>query len=123
MTFTKSFILHFPRQNMTYSVYTTESFDKEVAKLPPLDQEIIRKISFQLKDNPYVGDALRYRFFREKRIREKRLYFLVYDDLSAVLLVAFGGKKTQQETIDYILRDLTEFKVYLEQKIKEENKN
>jgi len=106
---------------MAYSVYTTESFDKEVAKLSPNDREIIQKICFQLKDNPYVGDVLRYRFFREKRIREKRLYFLVYDDLSAVLLVALGGKKTQQETIDYIIRYLIEFKVYLEQKIKEES--
>lgn len=107
---------------MNYSVYTTESFDKEAAKLSPLDQEIIRKICFKLKDSPYVGDALRYKFFREKRIREKRLYFLIYDDLSAVLLVAFGGKKIQQETIDYVVRYLPELKVYLEQKIREENK-
>lgn len=107
---------------MTYSVYTTESFDKEAAKLSLGDNEIIRKICLQLRENPYVGDSLRYKFFREKRIREKRFYFLVYDDLSAVLLVAFGGKKTQQETIDYVIRYLPEFKIYLEQKIRNESK-
>lgn len=106
---------------MTYAVYTTESFDKEIAKLSLSDREIIQKICFQLKENPYVGDQLRYRFLREKRIREKRLYFLVYDDLSAVLLVAFSGKKAQQETIDYLIRYLPEFRDYLEQRIRQEN--
>jgi len=58
---------------MTYSVYTTETFDKEIAKLSLSDNEIIKKICLQLKENPYVGNSLRYKFFREKRIREKRL--------------------------------------------------
>jgi len=98
---------------MAYAVYTTESFDKEAEKLSSSDKEIIRKIFLQLKDNPYVGDQIRYRFFREKRAREKRIYYLVYDDLNAVLVVAFGGKKAQHETIDEIAKMLPEFKNYL----------
>ena len=98
---------------MTYAVYTTESFEKETEKLSQSDREIIRKIFLQLKENPYVGDQIRYRFFREKRIREKRIYFLVYDDLSAVLVVAFGGKKAQRETIDEIIKCLPEFRTYI----------
>ena len=74
----------------------------------------------QLKENPYVGDSIRHRFFREKRIREKRIYYLIYDDLSAVLIVAFGGKKAQQETIDRIIELLPEFKIYLEKLLKED---
>lgn len=105
---------------MAYAVYTTESFEKEITNLPKSDVNIIRKICFNLKDNPYVGDALRYKFFREKRLREKRIYFLIYEDLSAVLIVAFGGKKTQQETIDCIIRYLPEYRVYLE-RILEQN--
>lgn len=83
-------------------------------KISQLDREKIQKLFLQLKENPYVGDALRYRFFREKRIREKRVYYLIYDNLSSVLIVAIGGKKTQQETINYIIRCLPEYKKYME---------
>ena len=103
---------------MAYAVYTTESLDKELEKLSNSDREIIQKILLKLKDNPYVGDPLRYRFIREKRVEEKRLYFLVYDDLSAVLVVAFGGKKAQQETIDEIIKCLPEYKQYMKNLLK-----
>ncbi|MEK6897045.1 MAG: hypothetical protein AABW93_00790, partial [Nanoarchaeota archaeon] len=81
---------------MVYAVYTTESFEREVDNLSESEKKIIKKIFLQLKENPYVGDQIRYKFFREKRIKEKRIYYLIYDDLSAVLIVAFGGKKAQQ---------------------------
>ena len=105
---------------MIYAVYSTESFEKEVENLSEFDKEILQKIFLQLKDNPYVGDSLRYRLLREKRIREKRIYYLVYDDLNAVLVVAFGGKKAQQETIDEIVRDLPEFRDYLKKILEQE---
>ncbi|MFH1311544.1 MAG: hypothetical protein ABIH65_04020 [Nanoarchaeota archaeon] len=104
---------------MTYAVYITESFEKEIEKLSEPEKKIIKKIFLQLKENPYVGDAIRYHFFREKRIREKRIYYLIYDNLSAVLMVAFGGKKAQQETIDEIIKDLPEFKKYIEKILKD----
>ncbi len=99
---------------MTYAVYTTESFDKEVEKLPRGDQEIIQKMFLKIRDNPYASDQLRYRNLREKRIREKRVYFLVYDDLHAVLIVAISGKKDQQATINHIINYFDEYKEYLE---------
>ena len=98
---------------MVYAVYTTESFEKEIENISNSDKEIIKKIFLQLKENPYVGDAVSYKFFREKRLREKRIYYLVYDDLSAVLVVAFGGKKAQEETIDEIIKYLPKFREYL----------
>ena len=55
---------------MTYAVFTTEKFDKETAKLLEEEQRRIKKIFLQLKENPYVGDQIRYRHFREKRLRE-----------------------------------------------------
>lgn len=100
---------------MAYAVYTTESFEKEVDKLDNSDKEKIQKLFIQLKENPYVGDSIRYRFFREKRIREKRIYYLIYDDLNAVLVVAFGGKKDQKETIDEIIKLLPEYKWYMKE--------
>jgi len=103
---------------MAYAVYTTERFEKEIAKLSAFDKKIIEDIYKQLALSPYVGDQLRYKFFREKRIREKRIYYLVYEDLAAVLIVAFGGKKTQEETIDKIAENFSEFRIYLENLLK-----
>ena len=104
---------------MAYGVYTTKSFDRETSKLPQNDKERIQKIFLQLKENPYVGDQLQYRHLREKRIREKRVYYLVYDDLQAVLVVAISGKKDQQVTINHIIDNFDEYKEYLEKLLKE----
>jgi mRNA-degrading endonuclease RelE of RelBE toxin-antitoxin system len=97
---------------MTYAVYTLNVFDKEMNKLHESDKEIIKKIFLQLKENPYVGKQIRFKFFREKRIKEKRIYYLVYEDLKIVLMVAFGGKKAQEETIDKISGLFGEYKIY-----------
>ncbi len=108
------FNVHFLIRCMAYAVYTTEVFDKEVEKLPKDDQEIIQKMFLKIRDNPYSSDQLRYRNLREKRIREKRVYFLVYDDLQAVLVVAISGKKDQQATINHIIDYFDEYRIYLE---------
>lgn len=99
---------------MTYKVYVLEVFDKEIAALSEAEREVIKKIFLQLKENPYVGDSIRYRFFREKRIKEKRIYYLVYDDLNVVLVVAIGGKKSQKGTIDEIVGYFKEYRNYVE---------
>ena len=99
---------------MVYAVYTLEVFEKEKNKLSEFDKSIIENIYSQLKENPYVGDQIRYKFFREKRIREKRIYFLVYDDLQIVLIVAMGGKKAQEKTIDEIVKYFNEYRKYAE---------
>lgn len=99
---------------MAYAVYITESFEKEIGKLSESDKEIIKKTFLQLRENPYVGDQIRYKFFREKRVREKRIYYLVYDDLKIVLIVALGGKKAQEETIDKIVKYFNEYRKYAE---------
>lgn len=99
---------------MVYKVYVLEVFDKEMNKLSPDYFSKIEKIFLQLKDNPYVGDSIRYKFFREKRIKEKRIYYLVYDDLNIVLVVAVGGKKSQKETIDKIANYFNEYRNYAE---------
>ena len=105
---------------MVYAVYTTETFEKEISKLSEKERKTIEKTFLQLKDNPYVGDSIRYRFFREKRIKEKRVYYLVYDDLSAVLIVGFGGKKEQQKTIEKVIKYLPEFKEHLKKRLRDD---
>ena len=103
---------------MAYAVYTTESFDKEVEKLSKGDQEIIQKMFLKIRNNPYSSDQLRYKNLREKRIREKRVYFLAYDDLQATLIIAIGGKKDQQATINHIVNYFDEYRAYLERLLK-----
>lgn len=105
---------------MAYAVYTTESFDKEVDKLQKSDQEIIQKMFLKIRDNPYASDQLRYKNLREKRIKEKRVYFLVYDDLQSVLFIAISGKKDQQATINHIINYFDEYRLYLEDLIKKD---
>jgi len=102
-----------------YAVYTTKNFDKELEKLSQEMQRRINKIFLQLRDNPYVGDQLRYRILREKRLEEKRIYYIIYDDLRAVLIVAIGSKRTQQQTIDHIINYLGGYKIYLERLLRE----
>lgn len=74
-----------------------------------------RAIEILLKENPYVGDSIRYKFFREKRIKEKRLYYIVYEEFSSILIVAVGSKKAQQDTINEIIKLLPEFKSYMKE--------
>jgi hypothetical protein len=93
---------------MAYEVYITESFEKRIETLP--NKKLIQKVYSQLKQNPYVGDQIRYTFFREKRI-----YYLIYEDLKLVLMVAIGGKKEQSQTIDEIITKLPEFRDYVKQ--------
>ena len=106
---------------MTYKVYMTETFKKEFDKLSTSGKEAIGKIFLQLKENPFVGDAIKYKFFREKRIKEKRLYYLIYENFAIVLVVASEGKKVQQETINKTISLLPEFKKYVEKIFKQEN--
>ena len=96
-----------------YDVYTTENFDEQFRKLTIEEQKRVKKIYLQLKEYPYVGDQLRYKFLREKRLKEKRIYYLVYDDLKTVLVVALSTKKTQQETINRIIKYLDEYYKYI----------
>ncbi|MBU1201467.1 MAG: hypothetical protein KJ583_02800 [Nanoarchaeota archaeon] len=88
---------------MLYKVYTTPEFDRLFEKLSKDDQIEINKLTTkELPNNPYQGRALGFKFFREKRIRGKRVYFLIYEDFILVLMVAIGDKKTQKKDISKI---------------------
>jgi len=93
-----------------FTVIGTNTHLKEIGKWPRDYKEATDKIPLKLKENPFLGDQIRYPFLREKRIKEKRIYYLVYEDLKLVLLVATSGKKDQQATIDHIKGYLDEFR-------------
>jgi|TARA_Y100000310_G_C20277349_1_gene620902 mRNA-degrading endonuclease RelE of RelBE toxin-antitoxin system len=93
-----------------YAVIGTDTYLKEIKKWPKQYHVIADKIPKKLADNPNQGDQLRYPFLRESRIREKRVYYLIYDDLKLILLIATSGKKDQKSTIDHIADHLDEFR-------------
>tara|TARA_Y100000310_G_C20594550_1_gene769817 strand:+ start:751 stop:1071 length:321 start_codon:yes stop_codon:yes gene_type:complete len=99
---------------MTYAVYTLPSlYQNIILKLPEKEREEIKRIVVQLTENPYVGDQLQIKFLREKRLREKRLYYLIFEDLKAVLIIAISDKKVQQKTIDSIISNINRYRKYL----------
>jgi hypothetical protein len=97
-----------------FAVIGTATYLHEISKWPKPYQEAAAKYPQKLAENPSLGDPLGFPFLREKRIREKRIYYLVYEDLRLVLLVATSGKKDQQRTIDYIKEQLNEFRAEAE---------
>ncbi len=93
-----------------FVVIGTETYLSELKKWPKQDQNAAVKIPNHLAENPYVGKPLSYAFLREKKIGGRRVYYLIYDDLNLVLLVATSDKKDQQSTINHIKGNLDEFR-------------
>jgi hypothetical protein len=93
-----------------FIVIETDTYREEINKFTKADKEAADKLPKKLAINPFIGNPLGYPFLREKRIKEKRIYYLVYEDLKLVLLVATSGKKDQQITISHIKEHLYKFK-------------
>ena len=98
-----------------YKIYQIEKFDLVFNKLDYSEQIRVNNILSQLREHgAQIGKPLSgLSFFREKKFGDKRLYYLIYPDLKIILVVAISDKKTQQDTIDEILSDLTEYKKYV----------
>lgn len=93
-----------------FKVIGTDTYLEEINKWPKLDREAAEKIPKKIAVNPFIGDQLSYPFLREKRIKGRRVYYLIYKDLKLVLLVAASGKKNQQATINHIQKHLDKFR-------------
>ena len=91
-------------------VFETNSFERDTKTLSKAEQQQLESLKDQLAEHFGIGKPLQYSFLREKRIGSKRIYFLVYEEQDAVLLVAISDKKAQQETIDKIVELLPEYK-------------
>lgn len=97
-----------------YRIFITKSFETDFNSLPKDERKRIKKLKEQLKINPFVGKPLGHSFFREKKIGGKRLYYLIYEDKVVVLIVAYGGKKHQQATINAIKASFKQFQKEIE---------
>lgn len=85
-----------------YQIHTTEEFDRRFQKLDPQIQSEIAKEIDQLEKNPFVGKPLGYKFFREKKVKGYRFYYLVYEEYIVVFVITISTKKDQQEAINKI---------------------
>ena len=99
---------------MPYQVYETETFSKLYEVMEKIEQEWVDKIKHQLTENPQVGKPLRFDWFREKKFGNKRMYYLIYKDVSKILLVSFGTKRDQQKIIDHIIENKERYRKIIE---------
>ncbi|MCX6706833.1 MAG: hypothetical protein NT001_01690 [Candidatus Woesearchaeota archaeon] len=102
---------------MGFRVFRTKTFEKEFDKLPKKEQEEIDKLEKKLSENPYSGKPLGLVFFREKKLDGRRIYYLIYDDVVVILMVAISDKKTQQATIDAIKEKLEEYQIIIKENL------
>jgi len=84
-----------------YAVYRTAWFEKRVRKeLSQEQQRELLQMEKRLRMNPWMGDSLGPHWFREVRLREKRVYFLVKE--TVVLFIECSNKNEQQRIIDAV---------------------
>lgn len=91
-------------------------------KLEKLDgSEYDRATNFEqsLKQEPYSGKPLGYKFFREKKFNGKRFIFLVYEQHKSVFLITITNKKLQQQEINAIKTHLDVYEGEIESAIRE----
>ncbi len=98
-----------------FKVYRSEPFDEQVEKMPSDFRIWIEKIETQLMQNPHAGKPLGFRWFREKKYGKFRVYYLVYENLEAVYMIALSDKKEQQKTINTIRLFLSSYKSQIEE--------
>jgi len=98
-----------------FKVYRTKEFEDLMGKLlTQEEQKRVEKIEEEIAETGFTGNPLGFKFLREKRISGKRVYFLIYDEFKAALMVSLSDKKAQQETIDKIKEYLPEFRRLIE---------
>lgn len=87
---------------MGYKIYHSKRFDDELEGFDKNFIYRVDKIEDELVENPHSGKPLGAKWFREKRYNKYRIYYLIYDDIKAVFMVAISEKKNQQKVINTI---------------------
>ena len=86
----------------TFKIYHSRRFDRELVKYNKSFQNRVDKIENEIVKNPYTGNPLNVKWFREKRYNKYRIYFLIYEDLQSAIMVGISEKKDQQKIINTI---------------------
>lgn len=94
-------------------VVETDTFSELYEACEKSEQEWIEKIKDQLAQNLRVGKPLHYDWFREKKLGNKRLYYLINESTKKAILIAFGTKKELQRIIQHILLNKERYLKYI----------
>ncbi len=100
-----------------YRVFRSENCENKLNRIDKSEQDRITKFEQALKQEPFSGKPLGYKFFREKKFNGKRLLFLVYEEHKCIFLITIADKKAQQHEIDLIKINLDIYREELEEKI------
>jgi mRNA-degrading endonuclease RelE of RelBE toxin-antitoxin system len=93
-----------------FKIYHSKTFESVLKKSPRELEVWLSKIEDQLTINPYVGDPIKVKWFREKKFGKFRVYYLIYEEIGSVLMVGISDKKDQQKVINTIWLFLDIFK-------------
>lgn len=104
---------------MKYKVFHSKTFDNKLSKFPKDFQNWVDKIEDKLVENPYTGDPLGVRWFREKKHGKFRIYYVIYDDIHSVFMVGISEKKDQQKVINTIRLLLDFYREEIENLVKD----
>ncbi len=85
-----------------YKIFHSATFDREISKMDTEFRNWLDKIENQLAESPYAGDPLGTKWFREKKHSKYRVYFLIYEHIKSVYMVAVSDKKDQRKVINSI---------------------
>ena len=97
-----------------YRVFRSLHYKDKLFKLDKSEQDRVIKFEQSLKEQPFSGKPLGYKFFREKKFNGKRVLFLIYESHKSIFLVTVTDKKAQQHEIDLIKANLDVYKEELE---------
>ena len=83
----------------TFSVFFDPVFERKLAKKDTRFKQWVFRMVEQLKVEPFLGQPLGVRWFREKKFEKYRLYYLIFSDLEAIYFVHISEKKDQEVVI------------------------
>lgn len=90
-----------------YTVALTKSFKKRRNKILSAQEAIeLQKFIQEIKRSPNRGKILGPHYFREKKINNKRIYFIIKTRPKMILFLDVSTKKYQQKTINRIRENL-----------------
>lgn len=67
-----------------------------------------------MAENPFVGKPLSVKWFRKKKFKKYRIYYIIYENIQSVYVVNLSNKKEQQKIINSIMLLLDAYKKEIE---------
>ena len=86
----------------TYKIFLSKTFENKLRKKEKSFKHWLERTIIQLAANPFVGKPLKVKWFREKKFKKQRIYFLIYENFGMVYVVNLSEKKDQQKVINSI---------------------